>query len=109
MTKNGAHYKIYSKKELEVNVPVKSVTILDQRICLIELENKEDKIRIMKNKSKLRKLTGKTIYIHIYIDNDYTVKEQQIQRNIRKRAVEERQKRSQVRVGYQKKVVDGRE
>ena len=50
------------KKELEVNVPVKSVTILGQRICLVELENKEDKIRIMKNKNKLRKLTGKTIY-----------------------------------------------
>ena len=59
----------------------------------------------MKNKNKLRKLTGKTIYI----DNDYTVKEQQIQRIIRKRAAEERQKGSQVRVGYQKIVVDGKE
>ena len=56
------------------------MTILSQRICLVELENKEDKIRIVKNKNKLRKLTGKMIYI----DNDYTVKEQQIQRNIRK-------------------------
>lgn len=91
------------KRELEVNVPVKYVTTLGQRICLVELENKEDKIRIMKNKSKLRKLTGKTIYI----DNDYTLKEQQIQKNIRGRAVEERQKGSQVRVGYQKMVVDG--
>ena len=41
----------------------------------------------MKNKYKLRKLTGKTIYI----DNDYTLKGQQIQKNIRKRAAEERQ------------------
>ena len=29
------------KKELEVNVPVKSVTILGRRICLVELENKD--------------------------------------------------------------------
>ena len=34
-----------------------------------------DKIRIVKNKSKLRKLIGKTIHI----DNDYTLKEQKIQ------------------------------
>ena len=68
-----------------MNVPVKSVTTLGQRVRLAELENKEDKIRIMKNKSKLRKLTGMTIYI----DNDYTLKEQQIQKNIRKRAAEE--------------------
>jgi len=50
------------KKDLEVNVPVKSVTMLGQRICLVGLKNKEDKIRIMKN--KLRKLTRKTIYIY---------------------------------------------
>ena len=43
------------KKELKINVPVKSVTILGQRIRLVELENKEDKIRIMKNKNELRK------------------------------------------------------
>ena len=59
----------------------------------------------MKNKSKLRKLIGKMIYI----DDDCTLKEQQIQRNIKKRAAEERQKGSQVRVGYQKIVVGGRE
>ena len=93
------------KKELEVNVPVKFVTISGQRICLVELENKEDKIRIMKVKNKLRKLSGKTIYV----DNDYPVKKQQVQRNIRKRAAEERQKGNQVRVGYQKMVVDGKE
>ena len=81
------------------------VTTLDQRVTLIELENKEDKIIIMKNKSKLGKLTGNTIYI----DNGYTLKEQQTQKNISKRAVEERQKGSQGRVGYQKMAVDGRE
>ena len=54
-----------------MNVPVKSVTTLGQRICLVELENKEDKIKIMKNKSKLKKLTSETIYIDI----DNTLKE----------------------------------
>ena len=45
------------KIELKVNVPVKSVTTLGQGICLVTSENKEDKIRIMKNKRKLSKLT----------------------------------------------------
>ena len=67
-----------------MNVPVKSVT-LKQRIYLVALENK-DKIRIMKNKSKLGKLTKEIIYIN----NDDNLKEQQIQKNIRKRAMEER-------------------
>ena len=49
------------KKELKVNVPVKSVTTVGQKICLVALENKEISIRIMKNKSKLRKLSGETI------------------------------------------------
>ena len=40
----------------------------------------------MKNKSELRKLTGKMIYI----DNGYTLKEQQTQRSIRKGGVEKR-------------------
>ena len=57
------------KKKLEVNVPAKSVTTLGQRICLAELENKEDKIRIMKNKSKLKKLIGMTMYF----DNHYII------------------------------------
>ena len=74
------------KKELDVHVTVKSLTILGQRIRLVALENKEDKSRIVKNKSKLSKLITETIYI----DNSYTLKKQQIQRNIRKRAAEER-------------------
>jgi len=54
------------------------MTTLCQRLCLVALKNKEDKIRITKNKSKL---TGTTMYT----DSDYTLKEHQIQRNIRKR------------------------
>ena len=58
----------------------------------------------MKNRTTLRKLTREKIYI----ENDYTPKEQKIQKNISKIAVEERQKGSQIKVGYRKTVVDGR-
>ena len=64
---------------------------------MVELKNKEDKIRFMKNKSKLRKLTVETIYI----DNYWILKEKQIQRNIKKVTVEEMQKGCQVKVGYE--------
>ena len=46
------------------------MTTLGQIVCLVELENKEDAIRIMENKIKLRKLNGETMYI---VD-DYTLK-----------------------------------
>ena len=82
----------------------RTTTRLGQRICLVALKNKEE-IRIMKRKRKLEELTRETIYS----DNNYTLKEQQIQRNVRKRTVEERQTGSQVKVGYRKMVVDGRE
>ena len=55
---------------------------------MVALDDNEDMIRIMKNKSTLRKLVRETIYT----DNDYTLKEQQILRNIRKRSVEENKK-----------------
>ena len=80
------------KKELKMKVLVKSVTTLGQRIYLVALENKEHNIRIMKNKSKLGKLTREMICI----DNNYTSKEH-IQKNVRKRVVEERQRGSQVK------------
>ena len=87
-----------------MNVLGISVTTSKQRICLIASENKEDEIRIIKNKSKLRKLTREMMYI----DNDYTLKEQ-TKRSTRSRVVEERQRGIQVKVGYRKIVVDGRE
>ena len=60
---------------------------------MITLENKEEKIRIVKNESKRRKLTRDVIYI----DNDYSLRG-----NIRRSVVEEKQREFRV-------VLDGRE
>ena len=68
------------KKELEVDVPVKSATILGQRISLAASKGKENKTGIVKNKSELRKTIGETIYV----DDDSTLKERQAQRKFRK-------------------------
>ena len=72
------------KNEVEVDVPVKSATTLGQGIYLATLKNTEDKIRITKSKSKLKKMTWE----RIYIDNDRTFKEQQILKSIREKTAE---------------------
>lgn len=65
-------------------------------------EDFEDKIKVMKNRKMLRN-TDK------YIDNDYTKKEQEIQREIRNIGKEHKEKGKKVYVGYQKIFIDDEE
>ena len=65
----------------------------------VELRCLEDKIAIMKNKNKLQGTD-------IYIDDDLTKQEREIQRTLRMRAREEREKGNEARVGYQKLMIN---
>lgn len=95
----------FIKQHLDIEVPIRSATRLGQKTCLIVLEKMEDKVKVMENKSKLRKLENEKIYIN----NDLTIKERDIQKKIRKRAEEERKKGRKVKIGYQKLVIDGKQ
>ncbi|KAI4454299.1 hypothetical protein MML48_9g00009569 [Holotrichia oblita] len=91
------------KKYLEIQIEIKTVKQLGPRTCLIELKNTEDKIKIMKNKAKLREYReGK-----IYINDDMTKKEREIQGRIREKAKEERTKGKNVKIKFQKLIVEG--
>ncbi|KAJ3658523.1 hypothetical protein Zmor_010258 [Zophobas morio] len=87
----------FLKKEIEVEVKVLETIIIgkeeSKKILVKTLW--EEKQEVMKNKNKLR---GK----RIYIDNDWTVQEQKIQKGIREIAKEERKKGYTTRVGYKK-------
>ena len=87
----------FLKKEIEVEVKVLETIIIgkeeSKKILVKTLW--EEKQEVMKNKNKLR---GK----RIYIDNDWTVQEQKIQKGIREVAKEERKKGYTTRVGYKK-------
>lgn len=92
------------RENLDIEVSIHSATRLGHKTCLVSLENKNDKIKVMENKSKLRNMKDK-----IYINNDLTVVERNIQRNIRQRAEDEKKNGKRVTIGYQKLVIDGKQ
>ncbi|XP_018341358.1 PREDICTED: trichohyalin-like [Trachymyrmex septentrionalis] len=68
-------------------IRVKEVRVIDkeEKIILVELENFEEKRKIMKNKYKLREKK-------IYVDEDMTRKERGIQKRVREWAYQEKKK-----------------
>jgi hypothetical protein len=69
-------------------------------IVRVELNTFEEKINVMKNKSKLQ---GQ----ECFIDDDMTLNEREIQAELRKLAREEKEKGNSVKVGYQKLQING--
>ena len=65
----------------------------NRNVIVAKIDTFKNKQEIMKNKTKL---TNKPIFIN----NDMTVKERDIQRILRNRAREEREEGKEVRVGY---------
>jgi hypothetical protein len=60
--------------------------------------------KLWKNKRKLREKKGK----RVYIEDDLTKKERDIQKELRALAKEERQKGLRVKVGYKKIWIEGK-
>lgn len=97
--------KNFLGKQLEIEVDVKSAMKLGTKTYLVELDNANDKIKVMKNKNKLRTYQEGTIYIN----DDMTKSEREVQGKIRKVAQEEKKKGKKVKIGYQKVTIDDQE
>lgn len=67
---------------------------------LVKLQDVEKKREVMVNRKNLKGT-------NIFIDDDLTKKEREIQKKIRERAEEERKKGNKVKIGYQKLEVNG--
>lgn len=65
----------------------------------VELNSLEDKIKIMKNKNKLKGQDR-------YINDDLTRQEREIQNDLRKGAREEKEKGNEVKGSYQKLLIN---
>lgn len=94
----------FMDQELQISIKLRNAIKIGDQTFVIETETMADKVEILKNKSKLRQRKER-----IYIDNDLTVKEREIQREIHEMAKEERNKGKRVKVGYKKLIVNGRE
>lgn len=95
----------FLKKRLEVDVHVKNAIRIGDKTCLIQLGNTTDKIEVMKNKSKLRNLKDE----RIYINEDWSKEEREIQKTIRMVAKEEEKKGKTVKIGYRKLIIGNTE
>ena len=96
---------IETKLEIEVNID--EVTIINQHgknpKILLKLLKMEDKKLIMKNKNKLRQLEEL-----IFIDDDLSKEERDIQKKVREAAKIERRKGKKISVGFQKLKINGK-
>lgn len=92
----------FMKKELGIDVKIDEAYKLSEKTCLVKTTSRNEKMKIMQNKSKLR-----TVKPVIYINNDLTQEEMKIQKEILKIAKTEKTKGKNVQVGHQKLNIDG--
>lgn len=106
--KDGEELKQSLERFLEgtigVNVQIKEARKIGTKICKVDLSSVYEKEAVMKNKNKLKRLQER-----IYINNEMTKEEREIQKKIKKIAEEERKKGKNTKIGFQKVMVDGTE
>lgn len=83
-----------STKDLGIE-EVRKIPIGEKYLIQVKFKSLEDKIKVMKNKSKLK---GQ----NTYINDDLTKTERNIQKKIAARAKEEREKGNSTKIGYKK-------
>lgn len=101
-TKSDVHK--FLKDRVGVDSNIRSATKLgkgEQPMILVRLENAEEKQEIMKKKNKLWNSK-------IFIDNDLTYGEREVQAKLRNIAKEKRTAGTKITVKYQKLIIDGK-
>lgn len=95
--------KKFLHEQVGVTVEIRRVRRINEIMCVAEVNSWEEKLSIMENKRKL----GSLKTMKVYIDNDLTRREQEVQRKIREVAKNERSKGKEARVGYNKLWING--
>jgi hypothetical protein len=91
-------------REIGVKVNVKEAFKINKdKMMLAKIESWEQKKNILLNKSKLKEKEDE----RMYIDDNLTKEEREIQKKLRELAREERNKRKRVKIGYRKIQING--
>ncbi|VEN37592.1 unnamed protein product [Callosobruchus maculatus] len=93
----------FIQTHLKIETKIKATRKLGPKTCLIELEDQQEKMKIMKNKARLKDIKDE----RIYINHDTTIKERAMEKAMRKIAQEERSKGNDVKVGVRKMFING--
>lgn len=91
-------------EKLGIQVKIKAVRKIGEDKGIIEMETFEEKMDLLKNKSKLKKFNEG----RVYLDSEMTKNDRIIQAQIRKQAREIRESGKEVTVAYKKAFIDGR-
>lgn len=94
----------FIKDNLEIEVTVQSAHKIGSKTCLVKLDKFQDKLKVMQNKNKLKRGSAP----NIYINNDLTKYEMEIQKIIKVRAREEKEKGRTAKIGYKKIEIEGK-
>lgn len=103
----GRKVKELVKKLTNDEVKVKNVKIIKTKIgelMMAECESNEQKANLMRQKAKLKSMKGETIYIN----DDLTMNEREIQRRGREIASKMREEGADVKIGYKKIIKNGK-
>ncbi|XP_050516710.1 uncharacterized protein LOC126891577 [Diabrotica virgifera virgifera] len=95
----------FIKQHLEENTKIEKAVKLGDRTCLLKMGSIEEKNKVMKKKSKLRHIKGEKIFI----SQDVTVLERNIQKEIGAKCKELRDMGRNVKRDYNGLTVDGNE
>lgn len=95
----------FMKSTLKINTEIKGARKLSKKVILVEMKNTTDKEDVMKNKSKLKEVRN----TKIYINDDMSKNEREIQGKIRQKAKEEATNGKNVKIGFQKLIINEEE
>lgn len=87
------------EKELGLQTEVKKTYKIGEKKLIIEKYNWKDKMKVLKKKSKLK---GTPTGQKIYIDSDPTLREREVQKQIREIARKQKENAALVKIKYQK-------
>lgn len=91
----------FIQQKVGVDIKVKKAYRIGEKTCKVELEKEEEKRQVMKNKNKLKNCQER-----IYINNELTKGEIEIQKEIKQIAEQERNKGKNTKIGFQKLKVE---
>lgn len=93
----------FIKQELGIEAKICRASKINDKVGVIEMEMFEDKMKILRAKSKLKNKKGE----QIYIESDLTQKEIEMQKKLREMTAMERKNGKEVKMGYNFLIIDG--
>lgn len=95
--------ELFLNEHIQAEINIKKAYKTNDMMIVVELEDFEKKLEILKRKGKITYFKDNKIYI----DSDLTENERKIQKELRDKAKIEKEKKNRVKIGYQYIIING--